>query len=119
VSAAHISRSLRQAVIHDFRERCAYCRTAIAITGARMVIDHITAESAGGKTVRENICSAVTRTTNSKVRNPQAPILIQAKACLCFILDNKTGTSTFGGAKTASGLSALHPQAEPQSSHSI
>jgi len=57
MSAAHISRSLRQAIIRDFRGRCAYCQTAIAITGARLVIDHITAESAGGKTVRENLCS--------------------------------------------------------------
>ena len=58
MSASHISRSLRQEVIGDFGRRCAYCQTAIAITGARLVIDHIIPESAGGETLRENLCSA-------------------------------------------------------------
>src|SRR5439155_23447190 len=50
-----LSRSLRQRVIADFHHRCAYCHTLTAITGARLVIDHIVPEAAGGQTVRENL----------------------------------------------------------------
>jgi HNH endonuclease len=53
-----LSRSLRQRVIADFHNRCAYCHTLTAITGARLVIDHIVPEAAGGQTVRENLCVA-------------------------------------------------------------
>jgi len=55
---AYISRSLRQRVLAEFRNRCAYCHTLTAITGARLVIDHIVPESAGGQTVWENLCLA-------------------------------------------------------------
>lgn len=58
MSTAHIPRSLRQEIVRDFHGRCAYCQTAIAITGARLVIDHIIAEAAGGETKRENLCAA-------------------------------------------------------------
>lgn len=53
-----IPRSLRQRVIAAYRNRCAYCHTLTAITGARLVIDHIIPEAAGGQTVWENLCVA-------------------------------------------------------------
>lgn len=50
--------ALRRQVTVDFRNRCAYCHTLTAITGARLVIDHIIPEAAGGPTIRENLCLA-------------------------------------------------------------
>ena len=51
-------RSLRQRVVAEFRNRCAYCHTLTSVTGARLVIDHIIPEAAGGQTARENLCLA-------------------------------------------------------------
>jgi HNH endonuclease len=53
-----IPRSLRQRVVAESRNRCAYCHTLTAITGARLVIDHILPEAAGGQAVWENLCVA-------------------------------------------------------------
>lgn len=58
MSSSYISRALRQQIIRDFNGRCAYCQTATAITGARLVIDHILPESAGGVTEKDNLCLA-------------------------------------------------------------
>jgi hypothetical protein len=51
-----IPRSLRQRLVTESRNQCAYCHTLTAITGARPVIDHIIPEAAGGPTVWENLC---------------------------------------------------------------
>jgi 5-methylcytosine-specific restriction endonuclease McrA len=53
-----IPRALRQRVIAACRNQCVYCHTLTAITGARLVIDHIIPEAAGGQTVWENLCVA-------------------------------------------------------------
>jgi len=53
-----IPRSLRQRVLAESRYQCAYCHTLTAITGARLVIDHIIPEAAGGQTVWDNLCVA-------------------------------------------------------------
>ena len=54
----YIPQSLRQRVVAEFRNRCAYCHTPTSITGARLVIDHIIPEAAGGQTAWENLCLA-------------------------------------------------------------
>lgn len=53
-----IPRSLRQRVIAESRNQCAYCHTLTTITGARLVIDHIIPEAANGQTIWENPCVA-------------------------------------------------------------
>ena len=58
MTKAYIPQSLRQRVVAEFHNRCAYCHTLTAITGARLVIDHIVPEAAGGQTVLENLCLA-------------------------------------------------------------
>lgn len=58
MTKTHILRALRQRVIAEYRSQCAYCHTPTAITGARLVIDHIIPESAGGPTEWENLCLA-------------------------------------------------------------
>jgi hypothetical protein len=47
-----LRRQLEEADDH----RCAYCQTLQANSGQKMVPDHITPESMGGKRVFENIC---------------------------------------------------------------
>ncbi|MBI3915183.1 MAG: HNH endonuclease [Chloroflexi bacterium] len=49
---------MRRRVIAESHDRCAYCHTTTAVTGAQLVIDHIIPESAGGQGVRENLCVA-------------------------------------------------------------
>ena len=58
MTKTHLRASLRRQVAADFSNRCAYCHTLTAITGARLVIDHIIPAAAGGPTVRENLCLA-------------------------------------------------------------
>jgi hypothetical protein len=53
-----IPRSLRQRALAESRHQCAYCHTLTAITGARLVTDHIIPEAAGGQTVWDNLCVA-------------------------------------------------------------
>jgi hypothetical protein len=42
----------------EARGRCVYCRTPTSISGARLVVDHIVPEAAGGQTEIENLCLA-------------------------------------------------------------
>jgi len=58
MTKTRIPRSLRQRVAAEFRNQCAYCHTLTSITGARLVIDHIIPQAAGGQTTRENLCLA-------------------------------------------------------------
>lgn len=58
MTKTRIPRSLRQRVVAEFRNRCAYCHTLTSVTGARLVIDHIIPEAAGGQTAWENLCLA-------------------------------------------------------------
>jgi 5-methylcytosine-specific restriction endonuclease McrA len=53
-----IPQSLRQRVVAESRNQCAYCHTLTSITGARLVLDHIIPEAAGGQAVWENLCVA-------------------------------------------------------------
>ena len=76
MSRTRISRALRQQVIADFQGRCAYCHTLTAITGARLVIDHIVPESLGGKTMRGNLCLACHACNEFKGMQTQAMDLL-------------------------------------------
>jgi hypothetical protein len=79
-----LSRSLRQRVIADFRNQCAYCHTLTAITGARLVIDHIISEAAGGQTVRENLCVACHSCNEFKGAQIEAPDPMTAQRVQLF-----------------------------------
>ncbi|MEM7112305.1 MAG: HNH endonuclease [Chloroflexota bacterium] len=58
MSRSYISRALRKQVRQLDNGRCAYCHTPTAITGAKLVIDHIVPESEGGQTILLNLCIA-------------------------------------------------------------
>ena len=51
-----IPRSLRQRIVAESCNRCAYCHSLTSVTGARPVLDHIIPEVAGGLGVWENLC---------------------------------------------------------------
>lgn len=53
-----LPRSLRQRLVAEAHDRCAYCHSPTTITGARPVIDHIIPEAAGGQGVWDNLCVA-------------------------------------------------------------
>ncbi len=50
--------TLRRRVIAESHNRCAYCHSPTAVTGARLVVDHIVPQGAGGQTTWENLCVA-------------------------------------------------------------
>lgn len=58
MSGTRVPRSLARRIQAEFSGRCGYCHTTTAITGARLVIDHIVPEVAGGATAWENLCLA-------------------------------------------------------------
>ena len=53
-----ISNALRQQVIEDANDRCAYCKAPSFITGARLIMDHIFPLSLGGSDDCENLAAA-------------------------------------------------------------
>jgi hypothetical protein len=71
-----ISRALRRRVSEQSGYRCGYCLTPQKISGARLVIDHIIPEAAGGLTTEENLwlaCHSCNEFKGSKThaRDPQ------------------------------------------------
>lgn len=60
------SLELRRLVAEEARYRCGYCLTAQRIIGRPMVMDHLTPESRGGPTVRENLWLACRRCNEFK-----------------------------------------------------
>lgn len=73
MTRTYIPHSLRQRVVAEFRNRCAYCHTPTSVTGARLVIDHIIPEAAGGQTTRENLCLACHSCNEFKGAQVEAP----------------------------------------------
>jgi HNH endonuclease len=72
----HIPTRWRQRLQTEFQNRCAYCHTAGAITGAQLVVDHIIPQAAGGQTVWGNLCLACHscnefKGAQSKARDPR------------------------------------------------
>jgi 5-methylcytosine-specific restriction endonuclease McrA len=51
----YVSRSLRERVAAQARQRCGYCLTSAAIVGTPMEIDHLVPRSLGGLTEEENL----------------------------------------------------------------
>lgn len=58
MTRSRVTAKLRRSLIVEFGGRCAYCHTMTAITGARLVIDHIVPEAHGGPTESANLCLA-------------------------------------------------------------
>jgi len=54
--SAYIPVELQRQLRSHFRDCCAYCRTAEALTVAIFEFEHIVPRSAGGETIFENIC---------------------------------------------------------------
>jgi len=84
MTRTRISRSLRQRVVAEFRNQCAYCHTLTSITGARLVIDHIVPEAAGGQTVWENLCLACHSCNEFKGAQVEARDPLTGKSVLLF-----------------------------------
>ena len=54
--SAYIPVELQRQVRAHFRDCCAYCRTAEALTVAIFEFEHIVPRSVGGETIFENLC---------------------------------------------------------------
>jgi len=68
VAKSYISPQLRAAVETVAGQRCGYCLTPQAITGAALEIEHILPEVAGGLTVEDNLWLACTACNRYKGR---------------------------------------------------
>ncbi len=70
---------LRRQLLADARGRCDYCHTLVSITGARLVVDHVVAEAAGGRTEFENLCLACHSCNEFKGTQAQARDTVTGK----------------------------------------
>lgn len=55
MSAASVSKKLRQKVARRAKQRCGYCLVASSITGVELQIEHLWPTSKGGLTVEDNL----------------------------------------------------------------
>jgi 5-methylcytosine-specific restriction endonuclease McrA len=55
MSRTHIPKWLRENVATQARHRCGYCQADEQYFGTDFVIDHLTPEALGGKTIEENL----------------------------------------------------------------
>jgi hypothetical protein len=55
MSSSYVPQELRDRVREVARFRCGYCRSAEAIVGAPMELDHLIPQSLGGATAEENL----------------------------------------------------------------
>ncbi len=69
---SRIPRSLRRRLAAEAQKRCSYCHTPTGMTGARMVVDHILPEAAGGATEWGNLCLACTSCNEFKGKRTSA-----------------------------------------------
>ena len=69
---SYLSVALRSAVTADAGDRCGYCRSAEALTGAPLVFDHIIPLAAGGSSTRENLWRICHRCNEYKGAQTQA-----------------------------------------------
>jgi hypothetical protein len=54
----YVPTKLQQQIRRQFKDCCAYCQTAEALIATTFEIEHITPQSAGGLTIRINLCLA-------------------------------------------------------------
>jgi hypothetical protein len=66
--SAYISAQLREQVIANAGDRCAYCQSRQDLLGVSFEVDHIVPESAGGPTSLENLCLSCPTCNRHKAR---------------------------------------------------
>lgn len=71
--SAYIAVELQRKIRDQFAYCCAYCHTAEALTVTTFEFEHITPRSAGGETVRENLCLSCPACNRYKAQRQKAP----------------------------------------------
>jgi hypothetical protein len=104
-----IPRSLRQRVIAESRNQCAYCHTPTAITGARLVIDHILPEAAGGQTIWANLCVACHACNEFKGAQVQAQDPLTGRLTPLFHPRRQPWRAHFGWSEDGCNIVGLTP----------
>jgi 5-methylcytosine-specific restriction endonuclease McrA len=74
-----VSRTLRERVAVQARQRCGYCLTTERITGAPMEIDHIIPHSLGGPTEEDNLWLACSMCNDRKGNQIAGPDLLTSE----------------------------------------
>lgn len=69
----HIPATLREQVLSQAGDLCAYCRSASALLGVTFEIDHIVPRSAGGRTTADNLCLSCPTCNRQKGIRQTAP----------------------------------------------
>jgi len=104
-----IPRSLRQRVVAEFRNQCAYGHTLTSVTGARLVIDHIIPEAAGGQTVWENLCLACHSCNEFKGAQAEAQDSLTGESVLLFHPRRQQWSQHFCWSEDGSEIIGLTP----------
>jgi HNH endonuclease len=69
----HIPTHLQKQIRRQFKDCCAYCKTAESLIATTFEIEHITPRSAGGKTSGENLCLACPHCNRHKATRQHFP----------------------------------------------
>ena len=64
--STYLAAELRQQLLEEDDQRCAYCQTTQANSGYPMVVDHVVPSSKGGSTEFDNLCFACHRCNEFK-----------------------------------------------------
>lgn len=104
-----IPAALRRRLLVEARGRCAYCRTPTAISGARLVVDHIVPEAAGGPTKFENLCLACHSCNEFKGAQVASRDPVSRKLVPLFHPRRQRWSDHFRWSRDGSGIVGLTP----------
>jgi len=82
MSAAYISKKLRERIAEQARNRCGYCLSSEQIVGLPMEVDHLLPQALGGHTIEVNLwlaCSACNAFKGQRIsaRDPESGLTVR------------------------------------------
>lgn len=103
----YISVALRQKIRNQFRDCCAYCRTAEFLTATTFEFEHIVPTSADGQTIDRNLCLSCStcnrcKSTRQTATDPQTNEMVPL-----FHPQNQSWDKHFAWSKSATEIVAL------------
>ena len=107
--SAYVPTALKREVRDHFRNLCAYCHTAEALTVVTFELEHIVPLSAGGETTFENLCLACPSCNRFKAARQQAPDPETGEPAPLFHAHKDAWEHHFAWDETGATLNALTP----------
>lgn len=107
--SVYVPVALQREVRDHFRNLCAYCRTAEALTVVTFELEHIVPLAVGGETTFKNLCLACPSCNRHKATRQQAPDPETGELTPLFHPHRDRWERHFAWAESGTILSALTP----------